>query len=870
MPPKSPLKRARSSPPRRARTGRRRDASKGRGGGGGRRPDALGQIIAAFKARFDIDLAHFKPASLQRRIERRMAAAEVKGLALYAERVQQAPDELLALHDELFLKVSTLFRDSEQLLTLARRIVPAVLADREGEGALRAWVPACSSGEEAWALTIALSEQLEALGTSAALRLFATDVSAPALELAHRAVYSRAELAALDAQRLARWFDEVDGGFQVKRVLRDRVMFSRHDVTLAPPFARVDLIWCRDALVCCDAGLHKRMLPVFHRQLQPHGWLWLGGAETTGAASKLFTPVDTKLKLYRRHEVRRVDRRRDLHASNLALQRTNQELECAREELQTTNQELTWLNDELRTRNGDLVQANERLARGEDRFRLMVDGVKDYAIYMLDPTGRVTSWNEGARRLKGYEAHEIIGQHYSRFFTPEENADQVPQRELETARIEARYEAEGLRVRKDGSRFWANVVMTRIDDASGRLLGFSKVTRDLTERRRLVEALERSELRARMMVNGVREYAIFMLDPTGHVASWNEGARRLKGYEEGEILGRHFSAFYPPEDQLAGKPERQLATATAEGRVEDEGWRVRKDGSRFWADAVITRVDDAAGNLIGFTKVTRDLTERRVAEEALRSSHASLELRVSERTAELERALQARDTFLSIASHELKTPLTSLKLQLQLARRSALSERGLSAEAAVQTFERALRQSLTLEELVDGLLDVSRIQTGHFELELTSVDVSGLLADLAARMEPQLAASHAPLTLEVDRDLKARWDRRRIGQALTNLLSNAARYAPGGPVVLAASRASGGLRMTVSDSGPGIAPERQAMIFDRFERGGTTETLGGLGLGLYIARRVVEAHGGTLTVESQPGLGSRFIVWLPEDAGPGK
>jgi len=248
---------------------------------------------------------------------------------------------------------------------------------------------------------------------------------------------------------------------------------------------------------------------------------------------------------------------------------------------------------------------------------LIERNVRDYAIFMLDPDGHVLTWNVGAQRIKGYRADEIIGRHFSVFYPPEDVALAKPERELAVARVEGRVEDEDWRVRKDGSRFWANVVITALYDDEGLLRGFAKVTRDMTERRAAEEALRESEERFRLLVQDVTEYAIFMLDATGHVVSWNAGAERIKGYGAAEIQGRHFSVFYPREDIAAGRPERNLETAMLEGRVEDEGWRVRKDGSRFWANVVITALYDERRRLRGFGKVTRDMTEQRAAERSL-------------------------------------------------------------------------------------------------------------------------------------------------------------------------------------------------------------------------------------------------------------
>ena len=291
-------------------------------------------------------------------------------------------------------------------------------------------------------------------------------------------------------------------------------------------------------------------------------------------------------------------------------------------------------------------------------YQLLVESVRDYAIFALDPNGVIMSWNAGAQRIKRYEAHEAIGRHFSIFYTPEDLAADKPGVELVSAARYGRVEDEGWRVRKDGSQFWASVVITALLDTAGRLVGFAKVTRDLTERRRADDRLRTSEERLRILIGSVKDYGIFMLDPDGRVASWNEGARRIKGYESEEIVGQHFSVFYPEPARSAGFPDYELEVARAEGRFEDEGWRLRKDGSRFWANVVITALHRDDGSLMGFAKVTRDLTERRLAQQR--------ELEDARRLAESEAANRAKTGFLAAMSHELRTPLNAISGYAQL------------------------------------------------------------------------------------------------------------------------------------------------------------------------------------------------------------
>jgi PAS domain S-box-containing protein len=268
----------------------------------------------------------------------------------------------------------------------------------------------------------------------------------------------------------------------------------------------------------------------------------------------------------------------------------------------------------------EVRRQQEALRQSEERLRSLVEGARDYAIFTLDPDGNVTSWNAGARQVTGYEPIEVIGSHLSRFYPPEAIEQGLPQQVLAAASMQGRFEEEGWRVHKDGSRIWVNSITTALRDSGGKLRGFARVTRDLTERRRQEEALRQSEERLRSLVEGALDYAIFTLDPDGNVTSWNAGARQLGGYEPGEVIGSHISRFYPPEAIERGLPQQELALANAQGRFEDEGWRVRKDGSRVWVNSVTTALRDSGGKLRGFARVTRDRTDVRRKEEALRQS----------------------------------------------------------------------------------------------------------------------------------------------------------------------------------------------------------------------------------------------------------
>jgi PAS domain S-box-containing protein len=369
---------------------------------------------------------------------------------------------------------------------------------------------------------------------------------------------------------------------------------------------------------------------------------------------------------------------------------------------------------------------------------------------------------------------------------------------------------------------------------------------DGSARRRTHDPVSQQEERFQILVESVKDYAIFMLDSRGHVASWNTGAQRIKGYTAQEIIGQHFSVFYPESDNRMGKTEYELQAATRDGRFEDEGWRVRKDGSRFWANVVITALRDSAGTLIGFAKITRDLTERRKAEEErLVLAHA-------------QEAVRLRDEFLSLASHELKTPLTVLQLQLDALRdRISTDDRTTLAK-----LERSHRAGVRLAELVEALLDVSRIATGRFALRFEQGDAADIVAIAVDRLHEAAAVAGCTLSITTDPAIGI-WDRSRLDQIVTNLVSNAIRYAAGSPISVSVACREGEAVIAVRDRGPGLPEGQLARVFERFQRAASMRHYGGLGLGLYVVRQLTEAHGGSVTAENPAGGGACFIVRLP-------
>jgi len=374
--------------------------------------------------------------------------------------------------------------------------------------------------------------------------------------------------------------------------------------------------------------------------------------------------------------------------------------------------------------------------------------------------------------------------------------------------------------------------------------------------------LQLSEDRFRLLVSGVKNYAIFMMDPGGHILTWNEGAKKLKGYEENEIIGKHFSLFYSEEDQKTSKPEKELVEAVKNGQVEDEGWRVKKNGDKFWANVIITRMNDEKGHLIGFSKITRDLTQRKREEEKLHTAYEELKNAVEEKTADLAAALVARDEFLMIASHELKTPITSLKLRLQMGKRNLRPEvdKMPTKEELLHFYNQSLEQVDSLVRLVDDLLEVSRLQSGQFSLSKEEINFSELIHSVAKRFFDE-----KKMILKITPEVKVLADRYRMDQVISNLLSNAIKHAPLSQIEVELNLSPDLKRVffIVKDSGPGIEKDLQEKIFQRFARLGSYTHVGGMGLGLYMVKKIVEGHGGDITLLSAPGQGATFIVSLP-------
>ncbi len=487
------------------------------------------------------------------------------------------------------------------------------------------------------------------------------------------------------------------------------------------------------------------------------------------------------------------------------------------------------------------------------RYRMLINAVTDYAIYMLDPDGTVTSWNPGARRFKGYEESEIVGENFSRFYTEEDRKTGLPQRALETAKREGKFEQEGWRVRKDGTQFWAYVVIDPIRDSEGKLVGFAKITRDLTERRKAEAHLRESQEQFRRLVQGVTDYAIYMLSPEGYVSSWNSGAQRIKGYTPEEIIGQHFSQFYTDEDQQAGLPSQTLEIATREGRFEREGWRVRKDGTQFFAHVVVDAIHNPDGSLLGFAKITRDITERMKASRALEEAREVLVQ---------SQKMQAIGHLTGGIAHDFNNLLMAIQGSLELLRRRLPDDDPKVAQLIDNAFQGAQRGAA----LTQRMLAFARRQ----ELKLVPLDVCDVVQRMTNLLQSSLGPSvrvetHFPLKLP-----KAHADANQLELALLNLAINGRDAMPkGGSIVIGASERTEvpGLDtghyicLSVTDTGTGMDKETLKRATEPFF---TTKGVGkGTGLGLPMVHGMTEQSGGKLVLKSRLGHGTTAELHLP-------
>ena len=517
-----------------------------------------------------------------------------------------------------------------------------------------------------------------------------------------------------------------------------------------------------------------------------------------------------------------------------------------------------------------MPEANDRTPPGDNAWplQLLIDSVIDYAIYMIGLDGRVASWNSGAARLKGYSAAEIIGQPFAKFFTPEDRATEFPQRALAAAARTGRFESEGWRVRADGSRFWALAVIDAVRDHDGKLIGFAKVTRDMTERRLEQSRLLESERRFRHLVQSVVDYAIFQVDRDGIVATWNRGAERINGYSAEEIIGRHFSVFHTEEDRAANVPALMIATAASAGRFEAEGWRVRKDGTRFWSTSVIDPIRDDTGDIVAFATVTRDITERMETQRALRETQEQLAL---------SQRMEAVGQLSGGIAHDFNNLLMIIMGNLERVKHEAqgIGDGGANLQRLVAN---AMRGAQRAAALTQRLLAFSRRQPLNPKLLDLNKYLSGVVDFLQRSLGEtiEIEVSGTPRLWPIEVDVP------QLETTLVNLAINARDAMPnGGKLTVEASNqtldrdylrtnpevmAGQYVLICVSDTGFGMTADVTARAFEPFF---TTKEIGhGTGLGLSQVYGFLKQSGGHAKIYSEVGHGTTIRLYFPRARGP--
>jgi len=493
--------------------------------------------------------------------------------------------------------------------------------------------------------------------------------------------------------------------------------------------------------------------------------------------------------------------------------------------------------------------------KSEEMFRLLVSGVKNYAIVLIDTDGHVRSWNEGAERILGFSSEEIIGQHFSKFYPEGERIAGKPEVQLRLSRIAGRFNEIGWRIRKDGTQFHASVEISALRNKRGRLTGFGQLICDISDQKDAEEKLRKSEEMFRLLVSGVEDYAIVMLNPEGEIVSWNEGLKRIKGYGAEEILGKHFSCFYLPEDIVAGKPQIELESASKNGRLEVEGWRVRKDQSRFRAHVVISALHDPAGKLVGFGKVTRDISQQVAAEESLKQARD-----------QAQEASRLKSQFLANMSHEIRTPMNGIMGITEILMRSELTDK----QRQILKTLRDVGSSMLA--VINDILDFSKVEAGKLSLQSEEFSLAEIIEGIREMFAAEASSSENEFVISVSPAIPAIviGDAGRLRQVLINLIGNAIKFTNKGKVIVTVDVNTVNENdlladFRVIDDGIGISKEQIACLFEPFVQGdgATTRKYGGTGLGLSISKSLVELMQGQIGAESELGKGSTFWFRIP-------
>lgn len=974
---------------------------------------ALQEVMLMLRARTSHDFRRYKRATVLRRLERRLQVNGIPDLPAYRDFLQLHPEETRLLLDDMLISVTHFFRDKEAFEALEREVMPDLFANRAEDGErVRVWAAGVATGEEAYSLAMLLEEASAASTAQTPFQLFATDIDEKAIAMGRTGVYPETIVSDVTPVRLRQFFTRDQSQFRVKKKLRERVLFALHNILSDPPFSKLDLVCCRNLMIYLDRDAQAEALRTFHFSLRPGGYLFLGSSESADIASKYFSVVDKKHRIYRAtvtarvggvaihagdiqgprpiattvepagkrkfsygdlhqrlleqfappsvlinrdseivhlsdragrflhyaggepsHNVisvvhpdmrlelrtaifqalqgsgsvesrrvrlmrdgrpyyvkmtarpvhdpdasedfvlvlfdevedtmdaetsakrasnkdpvaaqleRELQRTRDqlqatieqsetsteeLTASNEELQAINEELRSATEELETSKEELQSINEELVTVNAELKSKVDETAKINDDLQNLI-AANDIGTIFVDRAMRIKRFTPRAADVFSIIASDVGRSLFD--ITHRLEYDGLAADTAEAFNSLRQIERE---VRSTHGHWYIARFMpyrTMEDRIDGAVLTFI----DITARREIEERLHEGERRMRIVAESTKDYAITTLDEEGRVVTWNAAATRMFGFEESEAIGQPFESLYPREEREQGMPAEDLQRARKEGRIEEDRWHVRKDGSRVYCSGVLMRLDD--DSLRGFAKIAREIN--------------------------VDEAERKRDEFLAAVSHKLKSPLNLIYANAELLARSPESHRSLQVSRAADTIRRS---AISQAKIIDDLLDVSRLRTGELTINYVAVDWREVVDRICSALDDETRAKGIELVRDLpDSPVIIQADLARVEQIVWNLLGNALNAQGAGRVEVRLREDGNVATLWIEDNGSGIEPSLLPHVFDMVERGrlsmGRDE---GLGIGLYLVKELVGLHGGTIKVESAGiASGARFTVVLP-------
>jgi two-component system CheB/CheR fusion protein len=993
----------------------------------GRERQAFDEILALTRAHVRHDFSLYRKPTVIRRIRRRMGLNLIATMADYVRFLRQSIPEVHLLADDLLLHVTGFFRDPEVWQALRTKVIEPMVAERPDGASIRAWVTACSSGEEAYSLAMILMEAAEAVNKRFDIKIFATDTAERSLNQARASLFAGGIESEVSPERLKRFFEPADSSYCIKKELRELVVFVPQNVLQDPPFSRLDICTCRNFLIYLEPALQRRAIDLLHFSLREGGFLLLGNSENISGANNLFETIDRKNRIFRRigatrhggfafpmaattlipdnvdakqagnlprasiaqlarkvlldnftpaavvidqkleivyfhgstnryfkqpkggptRELMSVVRKSlrpilrsimsramarkkpravservpasdksdveleisvsplgqgakpiyylisfsersgrettapaaqgatasrqrlarerqqtrdelqntidELQASNKEMKAAheetisvNEELQSTNEELETSKEELQSLNQELTTVNAQLQVKMEELESSTNHMSSLLKST-DIAVVFLDPELRIRRYTPAVKDL-----FELIPSDIGR-----------PLCDLALKFSDPMLLQSSRSVLKTGSAIDAEIVSNSGRTYVRRVLPYRKTDHpiqgvvltfvDITARKAVEVEMRASENRNRLILEGIKEYGIFMLSLEGRFVTWTAGAERILGYSAQEARGKHLSLIHTEEDRAEGFAEKDLNQALKTGRVLIERWHVRKDRSKFWATGILSLLKDEYGQPYGFVKVVRDNTDRKFAEDELRNAMINAEA-----------ANASKDHFMANVSHELRTPLSATLLWAKLLGDQAEMDPELLREG-LSAINRSAKEQ---QALIEDLMDASKIVAGKMRLESKVFNLNGLLQNMLPPMRS--LAAEKQLVIDETFDPKIGWveaDPRRIQQVVSNLLNNAIKFTPtSGRISVQTARKGDMVTIRVADTGKGIGKEFLSRIFDRFVQidQGSTPTASGMGLGLAIAKQLVEMHEGTIRAESAgKDRGTVFTLNLP-------